>query len=47
MKLEMEESGQGRGGPRKSDYYDWGEVFTCLGKLENKAKRGRGMIDNW
>ena len=46
MKLEMEESGRGRG-PRKSVYYDWGEDFTCLGKLENKAKRGRGMIDNW
>ena len=40
------ESGRG-GGPRKSDYYDWGEVFICLGKLENKAKRGRGTIDNW
>ena len=39
MKLETEESGRGRG-PRKSDYYDWG-------KLEDKAKRGRGMIDNW
>jgi hypothetical protein len=37
MKLEMEESGRGRV-PRKSDNYDWGEVFTCFGKLENKAK---------
>ena len=46
MKLEMEESGR-EGGPRKGDYYDWGEVFICLGKLENKAKRSRGMIDNW
>ena len=47
MKLEMEESGR-EGGPRKKgDYYDWGEVFICLGKLENKAKRSRGMIDNW
>ncbi len=45
MKLEMEGEWTRRR-PRKSDYYDWGEVFICLDKLENKAKRGRGMIDN-
>ena len=30
--LEMERGG----GPRKSDYYDWGEVFICLDKLEDR-----------
>jgi hypothetical protein len=24
----------------KCNDYDWGEVFICLGKLENKAKKG-------
>jgi hypothetical protein len=48
----VHETGDGRrvdeeeGPGRVSDYYDWGEVFICLGKLKNKAKRGRGIIDN-
>ena len=46
MKLEMEESGRERV-PRKSDYYDWGEVFTCFGQVGKQGERGRGMIENW